>query len=131
VLAKFSIMNKIICISFFFCCISFLCSAQTDFNVELQVYPTGVIPGIRIENKIGEKTKVHLRLGLNIFDHRDLGVQDNESGWGYGFTLGGSKTLGQSKFELGLRYCNWNDRHCCITTDSGIKLSVSGQETYS
>ena len=81
--------------------------AQTTFNGELQIYPTGLIPGLRIENQISDKTKIHLRVGLNLFDHRDLGEQDEERGWGYGFTLGFSRQLKTSRFALGFRNDFW------------------------
>lgn len=55
---------------------------------ELQIYPTGIIPGLRAEWTAGEKSTVHIRIGANLIDHRDLGVQDDETGSGYGFTLG-------------------------------------------
>lgn len=80
--------------------------SQTSLNLELQVYPTGIIPGVRIEKQVGNKTLAHLRVGLNIFDHRDLGVQDEESGAGYGFTLGVSRLL-KKNFELGIRNDIW------------------------
>ncbi len=95
-------------ITFIFVIASLLCAqAQTAFNVELQVYPTGIIPGVRVEHNISEKTLLHLRAGLNLFDHRDLGVQDDESGWGYGFTVGASRQLRESKFDLGIRNDLW------------------------
>lgn len=81
--------------------------AQSNVNFELQVYPTGIIPGVRVEHQLSEKTLLHLRAGFNIFDHRDLGVQDEETGWGYGFTVGASHQLKESKFDLGIRNDIW------------------------
>jgi hypothetical protein len=86
---------------------SFDAFSQTTVNAELQVYPTGIIPGVRIEKLVTDNTSVHLRVGLNIFDHRDLGVHDEETGWGYGFTIGAARNLGDSKFSLGLRNDIW------------------------
>jgi len=96
--------------------------SQTTFNIELQAYPTGLIPGFRIENQLNEKIKAHLRVGLNIFDHRDLGVQLNESGQGYGFTLGATRSLKNPKFEIGLRNDIWFNtvEWCDITAPSKI-----------
>ena len=89
---------------------TFNANTQTNFNLELQAYPTGFIPGIRIETQLNQKTKAHLRLGMNIFNHRDLGVQDEESGHGFGFTLGAARTLKNPKFELGIRNDVWFNR---------------------
>jgi len=59
-----------------------------DLSFKLDIYPTGIIPGIVIDKTIGDKSAVGLRLGYNAFDHRDLGVHDEETGGGPGFTLG-------------------------------------------
>ena len=60
----------------------------TDLAFEFQAYPTGIIPGLRLETQLGTKSTISSRLGFNIFDHRDLGVHDEETGNGYGFTIG-------------------------------------------
>ncbi len=59
----------------------------TDVSVQLQVYPTGFIPGISAEKSISDKGRLGLRIGANIFDHRDLGEQDEEIGQGFGFSI--------------------------------------------
>ena len=59
-----------------------------DLGVEFQAYPTGLIPGIHLELGISEKDAIQGRVGYNIVRHRDLGVQDDETGGGFGFTLG-------------------------------------------
>jgi len=110
----------------------FLCSflissrAQTTFNAELQVYPTGIIPGVRIENRIKPDLDIHLRLGMNIFNHRDLGVHDEETGQGFGFTLGVSKVLNNSKFSLGLRNDVWFNK---VDWSDGVSPSKVMGET--
>ena len=71
-------------------------SAETphrDISFELQVYPTGVIPGVRFELALDDRQAVHLRLGIQEIDHRDEGVQDDETGDGAGFTLGYKRYL--------------------------------------
>ena len=71
-------------------------SAETphrDISFELQVYPTGVIPGVRFELALDDRQAVHLRLGIQEIDHRDEGVQDDEQGEGAGFTLGYKRYL--------------------------------------
>ena len=59
-----------------------------DICFEFQAYPTGLIPGVRIEKGFDEKNAVHLRLGYQFIDHRDLGKHSDETGSGYGFTVG-------------------------------------------
>ena len=86
---------------------SVVLSGQTTLNAELQIYPTGLIPGIRFEKQFTEKTAGHIRVGVNLFDHRDLGVQSNERGSGFGFTLGASRRLSESSWSLGLRNDIW------------------------
>lgn len=85
-------------------------SAQFGFNVELQAYPTGLIPGIRFEQNFKNNSSAHLRIGLNAFNHRMLGVQDEEIGSGFGFTLGYAKQIKQSKFAIGIRNDIWFNR---------------------
>lgn len=73
-----------------FCILLFplLASAQTDLSFEFQAYPTGLIPGVRVEKNFSEKHAVHLRLGYQLINHRDLGVHESEKGNGFGFSLG-------------------------------------------
>ena len=59
-----------------------------DVGLEVQVYPTGVIPGLHFEYGLSDKDGLLARVGYNIVDHRDLGVQDDETGGGFGFSLG-------------------------------------------
>lgn len=85
-----SIFKKIsLSLFFIFTCVQL--SAQEinwQVGIELQAYPAGVIPGLRIEKALNERNALHLRVGYNIARHRDLGVHDNEEGGGVGFTLG-------------------------------------------
>jgi len=91
----------------FVLCFLFIGHAQMKLNFEFQAYPTGFIPGLRLENQLNHNTKMHLRLGMNFFDHRDWGVHDDEQGKGFGFTLGASKSIKNSKFDLGIRNDVW------------------------
>ncbi len=59
-----------------------------DVSLELQVYPTGVIPGLRYETSISEQSSLSFRIGYNIVRHRDLGVHQDERGGGIGGSLG-------------------------------------------
>ncbi len=88
---------------------SFRANAQTDISFEFQAYPTGLIPGLRIAKAFGDKNAVHLRLGANIFDHRDLGVQDEEQGKGLGFSIGYKRYLKNDHqgWSLGIRNDLW------------------------
>ncbi|MFT7589171.1 MAG: hypothetical protein ACI959_001388, partial [Limisphaerales bacterium] len=57
-----------------------------DVGVEIQAYPTGIIPAFAAELGIGERNGLNFRIGVNIFDHRDLGMHDTETGRGPGFS---------------------------------------------
>ena len=62
--------------------------APLDIGFEMQAYPTGLIPGVYIEKGWGNRNVAKLRIGYNWIRHRDLGVQEDERGDGFGFTLG-------------------------------------------
>ena len=80
-----------------------------DVNFEFQAYPTGLIPGVRLEKSFAEKNAVHLRLGYQMIDHGDQGKHDDETGSGYGFTLGYKRYLkdGFKGLHLGIRSDVW------------------------
>ena len=67
--------------------LSIAAQRPTDVSFQLQVYPTGIIPGISAEKSISDKGRIGARIGANLFDHRDLGEQDDEIGWGVGFSI--------------------------------------------
>lgn len=58
-----------------------------DLGIELQAYPTGIIPGIRLEKYLSPSSSINFRLGYQLIDHRDLGVHLNEEGSGYGASI--------------------------------------------
>lgn len=62
--------------------------SQITLGPEFQIYPTGLLPGIRIEKQLGNKSSLNFRLAAQIIDHRDLGVQDDETGSGFGASIG-------------------------------------------
>lgn len=97
-----------------------------DLNVECQVYPTGIIPGLRLEHAFAQKNAVHLRLGYQIIDHRDLGKHDDETGSGYGLTVGYKRYFKQGfkGFSLALRNDIWFNDIDWVNT-SGI-LTTQG-----
>ena len=82
---------------------------QIDLNFELQAYPTGIIPGVRIEQNQGTKSATHLRLGYNWIRHRDLGVHDDERGDGFGFTIGHKRYFNENHegWNIGLKSDVW------------------------
>lgn len=83
--------------------------STTDVSFEFQAYPTGLIPGFRIEKSLSAKSTLHLRLAYQFIDHRDLGVHQNEEGSGFGFTLGFNKFLKHyyEKWHFGIRNDIW------------------------
>jgi len=77
---------KIIILSLFTLSLSAQSFSELGFN--FQVYPTGIIPGVTYVKSLGEKSTFLVRIGHNNFDHRDLGVQDEEIGSGWGGSIG-------------------------------------------
>ncbi len=100
---------KTLKLSFLLFLISQLSYSQIDLNFELQVYPTGIIPGLRIEQNHNSKSATHIRLGYNWIRHRDLGIQDDERGHGFGFTLGHKRYFreGHKGWNLGVKSDFW------------------------
>lgn len=64
--------------------------AQSRWSLafEFQAYPTGLIPGLRADYHFKNHHSVHARAGYNWVRHRDLGIQDDERGDGFGGSLG-------------------------------------------
>ena len=58
-----------------------------ELGIEIQAYPTGIIPGIRLEKYLNSNASLNFRLGYQLIDHRDLGVQENEEGSGFGASV--------------------------------------------
>jgi len=81
----------------------------TDIGIDFQVYPTGIIPGLRLELTSGNKNAYLIRAGYNLVRHRDLGKHEDERGGGFGFTLGYKRYFkdGFSKFFLALKSDLW------------------------
>lgn len=91
------------------------CMAQdkvTDIGIEFQAYPTGLIPGLRLEHAFSEKNLGTLRLGYQLIDHRDQGKHDDETGTGFGGSIGFKHYLkpGYKGWSLGLRTDLWANR---------------------
>ncbi len=77
---KFLLFILVCCYNSAFC--------QLELGVEIQAYPTGLIPGIHIEYGLTEQSGLQGRIGYNIVRHRDLGEHEDERGGGFGGTLG-------------------------------------------
>ena len=58
-----------------------------EWGLEIQIYPTGIIPGLRLEKYLNATSSINFRLGYQLIDHRDLGVQENEEGSGFGASV--------------------------------------------
>jgi len=103
---------------------------DVDMGIELQVYPTGIIPGISLEKKISTFDQWYIRLGANIFDHRGLGVQEEEQGYGIGFSLGYKRSFSVdgSKWKIGLKNDFWWNqvkwRKPSVQTEGDTKITV-------
>ena len=107
---------RIVCICVFSILISLNSTAQEsqqkrsfEFGIETQAYLGGVIPGISFEIGIAEQEALNIRLGYNVVRHRSLGIHDNETGGGFGFTLGYRHYFNpnQTQFFLGARSDLW------------------------
>ena len=87
-------------LTLFFFLYAYASFGQTDLSINIQVYPTGIIPGIQVDHFISDNKVILLRLGYQFIDHRDLGVHDDETGDGYGFTVGFRKYKAQQNSKL-------------------------------
>ena len=83
--------------------------SSLDIGVEFQAYPTGILPGIRIEKNFAARHAIHLRAGANIFNHRNWGKHFTEKGNGYGFSVGYKRYFqpGHERWFLGARSDLW------------------------
>ena len=91
--------------------VAIISQAQTDLAFEFQIYPTGILPGISIDHSLSEKSVLYGRVGANLFDHRDLGVQEEEEGAGLGFSLGYKNYFkeGRAGWRWGIKNDIWRN----------------------
>lgn len=77
--------------------------------MESQVYPAGVIFGLRTDRSLSSHFTVNLRLGYNTARRRDLGKHDDERGGGLGGSLGSRFFLKEDYqgFFIGARVDLW------------------------
>lgn len=99
-----------------------------EIGLEVQAYPTGIIPGFRFEKFLSSKSSINLRLGYQLIDHRDLGKNENETGWGYGpsfayrrFFNSIDKGLSLAlRTDIWFNQIDWEDNNQTGTTDLKI-----------
>ncbi|MEZ5029868.1 MAG: hypothetical protein R2787_00565 [Saprospiraceae bacterium] len=80
--------------------------AQHQLGVEFQTYPTGQISSLSYAHSFGENGTIEARIGYNFVDHRDLGVQDDEKGGGFGGSIGYAHRI-WNLLRLGARADIW------------------------
>lgn len=90
-------------------CLQGQSTSAFDVSLEFQAYPTGLIPGVRFAYLFQEKNAVHTRLGYNWVRHGDAGVQEDERGDGFGFTIGYNRFFSENyrNWMLGVRNDLW------------------------
>lgn len=90
--------------------------AQSDvfklkqLGIEVQGYPTGIMPGICMDLTKWEHAAISTRVGFDIARRQDYsGLNDDERGWGPGFSLGYRYYAGGdcSGFYAGVRADMW------------------------
>lgn len=98
---------------------------QLQVGIEVQVYPTGIIPGIRIERFLDNNKSIHLRLAGQLIDHRDLGKKDDEYGYGGGASFGYRHFFSESNkgLSLGARADYWINRITWEDDNNGSTIS--------
>ncbi len=98
-----------------------------DLAAEVQLYPTGFMPGLRGEIGFQSKNAVHVRLGYNLLDHGDAGVHEDEKGGGPGFSIGYKRYFGAGfrrwyvgpKIDWWFNSVDWKD-------NIGLSNEISG-----
>ncbi|HMQ11239.1 MAG TPA: hypothetical protein PKC21_09910 [Oligoflexia bacterium] len=82
-------INKLLFITLLFFCSSLFAREKSfwDFSLNGQLYPAGFISTVSAQKSIGLQSLIGLRLGHNLLRHGNLGVQDNERGHGFGFSI--------------------------------------------
>ena len=105
---------------------------DVEIGLEVQVYPTGIIPGLRIERFLSEKSSWNVRLAYQFINHRDLGVQENEKGSGFGGSIAYRRffNTNQKGFSLAFRSDIWlNTIDWTTGNDSGTTTLTILQPT--
>ncbi len=102
--------------------------SQDDAHFELQIYPTGIIPGIRLEKNFAKKNAAHIRVGFQLINHWGLGVQEEEKGYGYGTSFGYKRYFKEEfkGFSLGAKCDLWQN-FISWKNDAGTAMETSGK----
>lgn len=79
---------------------------------EFQLYPTGFIAGITFYQSLNQHGYVHVRFGYNHVRHGDNGLHEDESGHGWGGSLGYDQLVNLSNlsFLAGVRADIWKNK---------------------
>jgi hypothetical protein len=103
-------------------------SKISKIGIEMQVYPTGFIPGLRYDVFFSDYSKAHVRLGYNVVRHGDAGEHEDERGGGFGGTIGFDiLPFPSHRWTFGIRTDLWfNEIDWYDVDDQG---SVSGRGT--
>ncbi|MEO1628618.1 MAG: hypothetical protein AAFV25_25955, partial [Bacteroidota bacterium] len=108
-----------------------------DLSIEIQAYPTGVLYGLRFDTGLGAKSSGNVRLGYNMVRHRDLGVNEDERGGGFGGSLGyryhlspsKEKWFGGMRTDVWFNEVEWKNQIGEIDEDKGTTNIVVLQPT--
>lgn len=86
-----------LCLFFLFCFVKSQAQHSADIGFEFQAYPTGLIPGLRLEVPLSEHYAASFRLGYNHIRHGDAGKHEDERGQGWGGTIGLKRYFAEGK----------------------------------
>lgn len=109
--------------------------AQTSAGIETQVYPAGIIPGIRFDLGISEHLNLISKVGYNVTNRRDWGKHDREEGGGLGLSLGLERSgfLAEKLFisiraDLWFMEIDWEENETiCPIVAPCIEVATPGQ----
>ena len=117
---------------FTFCSIALFAQSESlyEIGVETQVYPTGVIPGVRFAFLPDSKNEYTLRVGYQFIDHRDLGKHLDETGSGFGGSIGYRRFLKDNSkgFAIGARVDVWKNT---IDWEDEVRIFLEERTNFS
>jgi len=87
----------------------YLDAQNVSLGIEAQKYPAGHILGGRIDIGVGDQNDLNFRVGYNFARHQDFGVHEDETGGGWGGSLGFRHYFNpeKTKWFLGIRTDVW------------------------
>ncbi|MEE9437669.1 MAG: hypothetical protein V3V14_01635 [Saprospiraceae bacterium] len=102
------------------------------FGLEMQVYPTGLLPGIRYEKILTNMSSINLRIAAQLINHRNLGKHDSEKGYGYGVSIAYRRFLSENnkKWSLAIRNDYWKNFITSINYPDDV-TTVNSETTIS